>query len=85
MAKVIREIELTEEEAQTLLKAVAIIKNLTDELGMTSARFYDKFENICIYDDDSVSVGQDLNGKFIGYDYDNYEFKILERCDIEER
>lgn len=73
MAKVIRNIEITEEEVQILLKVCGLINSLTEELEITSASFFDELNDIFIYD------GQNLNGKTIRDDYAEYEFKIVDK------
>lgn len=79
MAKVVRNIELTEEESQILVKACALIRSLVDggDLGMTSINFFEQLDDIYSYND--ISTGQDLNGKIIEDDYDDYEFKIVDK------
>lgn len=77
MAKVVRNIELTEEESQILIKAYDLVKYLANELNLTSASFFDKLDDICSYED--ISTGQYLNGKVIEGDYDDYEFKIVDK------
>ena len=83
MAKVIRNIEITEEEARALVKAYSTINSILDDLSITSDKLLEQLENICY----NVTTGQSqsLNGETISDSYDDYEFKILERCDIEER
>lgn len=77
MARVVRNIELTEEESQILIKAYNLIKYLANELDLTSASFFDKLDDVCSFDD--VSTSSDLNGKIIESDYDDYEFKIVDK------
>lgn len=75
MARVVRNIELTEEEAQILVKAYTLVDDLTDKLSMTPPSFFEKLGDM--YDD--ISTGQDLNEKIIEDDYDDYEFKIVDK------
>jgi len=77
MAKVVRNIEITEEEAQVLVKACSLVNDLTNELSMTLASFFDKIDDMCLYN--NVSTGQGLNGKFITDDYSDYEIKIVDK------
>ena len=75
MAKVIRNIEITEEEAQILVKACALIESLTNELEMTSAYFFEQLGDIC----DKFTTARCLGGEVITDDYDDYEFKIVNK------
>ena len=74
MAKVVRNIEITEEEAQALVKACTLIDFLADkELEMTAVDFFEQLSDIC----DKITIGQSLSGEVITDDYDDYEFKIV--------
>ncbi len=73
MAKVVKNIEITEEEAQVLVKACTLIDFLTHELNMTAVDFFEQLSDIC----DKITIGQSLSGEVIIADYDNYEFKIV--------
>lgn len=77
MAKVIRRIELTKEEAQALLKAYNTINTILDDFPITLDKFLEQLENICY----NVTTGQsqDLNGEVISDSYDDYEFKIVDK------
>lgn len=76
MAKVVRNIEITEAEAQILVTACALIDSLTSELEMTSAYFFEQLGNIC----DKCTTARCLGGEVItDDDYDNYEFKIVDK------
>jgi hypothetical protein len=77
MAKVVRNIELTEEESQILVKAYDLVRYLANELDLSSVSFFDKLDDMCSFDD--MTTGSDLNGKIIEGDYDDYEFKIVDK------
>lgn len=75
MAKIVRNIEITEEEAQVLVKACTLIESLTNELEMTSSYFFEQLDDIC----DKFTTARLLNGEVITDDYDDYEFKIVDK------
>ena len=75
MARVVRNIELTEEEAQALVTAHNVVNNLLDDLAIDEEKFFDQLDDIC----NRVTTGQGLIGEIISDSYDNYEIKIVDK------